>query len=344
MTHQDNQNRPPVEWTLRWPFGEVTVQALGGMLAPLNFLLPDGRTISPLQVAPWGEENNPAWPGVLRRLRGEWPCLPYGASRAPKGLPQGWTAHDAEDAWDHGYTANHDWVLISQTDEALTVGIVYPEGSPIERLERVVRPSKNSASIAVELTVYARQRVQLPLALHPTFAIPESGVQIMSAHAERVDTYPISPEPGVSRLQPNASGSALEAMPTVAGTMDLHRLPLPYNTEELMQMVGCKPPFQLRYLEDQIDVQLDWDTTVLPDALIWISNAGRRHAPWSGRHFALGIEPMSGFFDLGRVVTPGNEHPLASQHGVFLDPDKPLVVRYAISASASPEPSNKDEP
>jgi hypothetical protein len=336
MNNQDNQCGSSVEWTLRWPFGEVTVQALGGMLAPLTFLLPDGRTISPLQVAPWGVENDPALPGVLRRLRGEWPCLPYGASRAPQGLPEGWAEHDAEDAWDHGYTANHDWYLIDQSNEALTVGIDYPEGSPIARLVRVVRPSKDSASIEVELMIYARQRVQLPLALHPTFAIPESGVQIMSAHAERIDTYPIPTEPGVSRLQPNVSATSLDAMPTAGGTLDFRRLPLTYNTEELMQMVGCKPPFKLRYLEDQIDIHLDWNTAVLPDALIWISNAGRCHAPWSGRHFALGIEPMSGFFDLGRVVVPGDEHPLSSQKGVFLDPKKPLVVSYSLAASLSP--------
>lgn len=333
--HASNSADPPVEWTLRWPFGEVTVQALGGMLAPLCFVLPGGKTVSPLQVAPWGVDNDPALAGVLRRLRGEWPCLPYGASRPPQDLPAGWTGHAAEDHWDHGYTANHDWHLLSHTEEELVVAVDYPADSAIERLVRSVRPNRQAASIEVLLTIHVRKPVQLPLALHPTFAVPPSGVEITAA-SNSVFSYPIPTEPGVSRLVPNTCAASLDAMPTRDGTQSFTRLPLPHATEELMQMVGCKPPFTLRYHEAQVDVQLDWDTAVLPDALIWISNAGRSHAPWSSRHYALGIEPMSGFFDLGRVVTPGAEHPLADQKGVQMQPGHPLQVRYTIAATPSP--------
>lgn len=323
----------PLEWTLRWAQGEVTVQALGGMLAPLTLRLPDGRSISPLQVAPWGDDNDPQWPGVLRRLRGEWPCLPYGAIQPPPGLPAGWTGHPADDAWAHGYTANHEWHLIERTEDALTIGIEYPADSAIARLERTVRPVPDEAAISVELRVFARRACQVPLALHPTFAVPATGVHITAAGARCIHTYPVPTEPGVSRLLPNASGASLDAMPTVDGSAAFHQLPLPHATEELMQMEGCQPPFRLHYLAERMHVQLDWDTAVLPDALIWISNGGRTHAPWSGRHFALGVEPMSGFFDLGRVVTPDTSHPLAQQHGVTLDPARPLRVSYRISAS-----------
>lgn len=328
----DTSHPPPVEWTLHWAFGEVTVQALGGMLAPLRFALPSGKTLSPLQVAPWGEGNDPALPGVLRRLRGEWPCLPYGASKAPAGLPPGWSGHAAEDSWDHGYTANHDWYLVRQKADELCIAIDYPEDSAIERLERTVRPDPQAASIEVVLTIHARRPVQLPLALHPTFAVPPTGLEIVTAPAECIHTYPVTNEPGVSRLQLNAVASSLSAVPTQTGTEAFNRLPLPEATEELMQMVSCRPPFKLRYLQEQVDVHLDWDTQALPDALIWISNAGRSRAPWSSRHYALGIEPMSGFFDLGRVVTPGQEHPLAHNKGVHLDPAQPLRVRYRIAA------------
>jgi hypothetical protein len=303
------------------------------MLAPLTFRFPDGRSISPLQVAPWGADNDASLPGVLRRLRGEWPCIPYGASRPPRSLPVGWCSHAAEDAWDHGYTANHEWHLLEHTDQLLTIGIDYPDDNPIVRLERTVRPVQHAAEIAVELRIHSRCETQVPLALHPTFAVPATGVHITAAHAQRIDTYPVPTEPGVSRLQANAHGTHLDSMPAIDGTLALNRLPLPFATEELMQMVNCRPPFQLHYVEADMDVQLNWDTNVLPDALIWISNGGRAHAPWSGRHYALGIEPMSGFFDLGRVVTPSAEHPLAHERGVTLRPEKPLVVRYQIAAS-----------
>lgn len=324
----------PVEWTLRWPLGEVTVQALGGMVAPLTFHLKDGRSVSPLQIAPWGEENDSQWPGVLRRLRGEWPCLPYGTSKPPANLPAGWTGHAAEDSWDHGFTANNDWYLVRQTDTEIVVAIDYPAAGPIERLQRTVRVRPDQAAIDVELVIHARQDAQVPLALHPTFKVPAAGLRITSAQAEHVHSYPVPTEPGVSRLLPGAIGPSLDAMPTSDGGVQSYTaLPLPYATEELMQMEKCKTPFTLHYPEDKADVQLSWDTAVLPDVLIWISNAGRAHAPWSSRHYALGVEPMSGFFDLGRVVTPTPDHPLAANKGVQLRADKPLTVSYSISAS-----------
>lgn len=330
MSHRQS---PTEEWTLDWDGGAVTIQSLGGMLAPLTFKFPDGRTLSPLHVAPWGAAEDAALPGVLRRLRGEWPCLPYGASKPPAGLPVGWGHHAAPDHWDHGYTANQHWRWMEQDPTSLTVGIEYPENSDIERLERTVRVTPGSAAIAVELTIYPRRACEMPFALHPTFAVPQSGVVLKSAHAKRVETYPVQTEPQVSRLAVNASGTSLGAMPSSDGGMlSFTELPLPFATEELMQMVGCAGPFTVHYVKEGIDVNLAWDTSILPDALVWISNGGRAHYPWSGRHFALGIEPMSGFFDLGRVVTPTAEHSLHAERGLLLDPLNPTVIRYQLDA------------
>ena len=33
--------------------GEAEVQSLGGMLAPVRFDIGNGRSVSPMQVAPW---------------------------------------------------------------------------------------------------------------------------------------------------------------------------------------------------------------------------------------------------------------------------------------------------
>ena len=77
---------------LAWDHGCLSLQRLAGMLGPVTFLLPDGRQISPLQIAPWfADPRRETLPGVLRRLRGEWPCAPFGAD-APRNLPEGWAA------------------------------------------------------------------------------------------------------------------------------------------------------------------------------------------------------------------------------------------------------------
>ena len=42
-----------VFFRLAWAHGEVTVRAVGGMIAPVQFDLGGGHRISPLPAAPW---------------------------------------------------------------------------------------------------------------------------------------------------------------------------------------------------------------------------------------------------------------------------------------------------
>jgi hypothetical protein len=59
----------------------MTMQRLSAMLAPIAFRLPSGRDARPMQIAPWADETgSAALPDMLRRLRGEWPCAPFGAT------------------------------------------------------------------------------------------------------------------------------------------------------------------------------------------------------------------------------------------------------------------------
>lgn len=318
---------------LGWAHGEVTVRAVGGMIAPVCFDLGDGHGISPLHVAPWASEPGTDLSPLMEGLRGEWPCLPYGPARIPDNLPSGWVARQPNDNWDHGYCSNHPWTLIEKTASVLSLAIDLPESEPVARLERHIRPEADAPAIEVELVIHPRQDAVIPFALHPTFVVPETGVELVAGGYEAAHTYPLQAEPGVSRLLPGRSVPSLTAMPMMeGGTLDLTRLPLPFLTEELVQVSDCRPPFVLRYPAQRAEVLLDWDTEHLPDALLWISNGGRAHAPWSGRHYALGIEPDNGCFDLSRVATPSPDHPLAQRTGIRLRAGEPLRIRYRLSA------------
>ena len=111
---------------LAWAHGEVTVRAVGGMIAPVEFDLGGGRRISPLHVAPWKPEGlSPLMAG----LRGEWPCLPFGPARVPDNLPAGWQARTLENGWDHGYCSNHRWELVASSDSVLSLAIELPPNS-----------------------------------------------------------------------------------------------------------------------------------------------------------------------------------------------------------------------
>jgi hypothetical protein len=65
----------------------LTVQRLGAMLAPVTFLMADGRQVS-MHIAPCRMSRDGSAPGILRRLGGEWPCVPFGYSSLPTDGPK----------------------------------------------------------------------------------------------------------------------------------------------------------------------------------------------------------------------------------------------------------------
>jgi hypothetical protein len=326
-------NTPEVFYHLAWAHGDLSVRAVGGMLAPLNFDLGDGLKISPLHVAPWADEAQAGLSPLMAGLRGEWPCLPFGPAQAPERLPQDWQARQQGSGWDHGYCANHAWERVEQSASALLIAIDLPPNDPVARLERVIRPDPYSAAISVALTLYPRADAVIPFALHPSFVVPDEGVDILSASYSAVHAYPMQPEPGVSRVLPGSVSASLTALPTLDGaSLDASHLPLPFKTEELLQLSHCQPPLVLGYRAQQVQVLLDWDSGDLPDVMLWISNGGRAHAPWSGRHYALGVEPCNSCFDLSSVALPPPEHLLAQRNGLVLKAGVALTMAYQLSA------------
>lgn len=330
-------------WKLDWEYGCAEVQALGGMLGPLEFRLPDGRRLQAMHVAPWANEAKcGTLPGILQRLRGEWPCVPFGRVDPQTCLPSGWQTFPASDPWAHGYASHHAWHCIDASPASLHLAIDYPADSVVSRLERRIRVDPDSARLDVSLTISVRQRISLPIAFHPTFRVPaEPGrLLILPGNYESVVSYPVAAEAGISRLLADTVSNDLAALPDIeAGSdpLDLTHLPLPFKTEELLQIKNLRQadgraPIVLHYLDEDVQLGLIWDTVLLPDAMLWFSNGGRSEAPWSGRHFALGVEPLNGVFDLGRVASPPSGHPLAERHGVALTPEFPLTIHYSLAA------------
>lgn len=327
-------------WRLSWRFGSAEVQPLGGMLGPLRFELADGRRLQPLQLAPWADTPQAAaLPGMLRRLRGEWPCVPFGRTDCPHGLPVGWTAQAADDGWPHGYGANHAWTCIESHADRLHLAIDYPADSRIVRLERRLQADPDAAALDVWLTIRVRAATRIPVALHPTFRLPATPGRLIvqPGHYAAAISYPVPAEAGVSRLKPDTVCADLAALPAENGRLDLSRLPLPFRTEELLQLKGIsagadEAPFVLHYLDEQVRLGLWWDTAALPDVMLWLSNGGRAAAPWSHRHFALGVEPVNGVFDLTRTAHPPQQHPLAGRQGILLTPQQPWTTHYRLAA------------
>lgn len=322
------------------------------MLGPIEFRLDAHRHLQVMHVAPWaGTPAAQELPGVLRRLRGEWPCVPFGRTDAPTDLPPGWQIMPAEDDEPHGYGANHDWHCEFADAQRVDLAIDYPDASPVERLERRIQAVAGMAAIDIELVVHPRRTVQLPMGLHPTFCLPELAgrVRIELGPHDGILAYPSRSTGGRSQLLPDRRSERLASMQGEGGPLDLSHLPLQADAEELLQVRGLTAgpggaPLRLRYLDHDAAVDLSWETADFPDLMLWVSNRGRPHFPWQGTHVALGAEPVNSLFDLGRVAKAPEGHPLADRRGIALQAGRPWTTRYRLAASSlspSMNPSNQ---
>ncbi|MEW6631437.1 MAG: hypothetical protein AB1440_11250 [Pseudomonadota bacterium] len=328
---------------LGWAHGALTVQRLGAMLAPVTFLLRDGRQVSPMHVAPWANEpETGALPGILRKLRGEWPCVPFGYSVPVEGWPETWArvmGPPAPDEEVHGHSSNHDWTWRDSKHGSLSLALTYPEASPVERAERTVTPDPSAPAIDIEFRIFVRRACRLPIGLHPVFRLPaETGAATLELDGfDEGRTYPHDVEPGAELFARSKSLTDLTSVPARAGgTVDASRLPLPVDTEELLQIEGLDGSAALANHAEGYRVKLSWQKEHFPSLLLWYSNRGRKAWPWNGRHVAIGIEPICSPFGLG-PATALADNPIA-RSGIAtareFSTDEPFVTRYRIEASA----------
>ncbi|MCK3778170.1 hypothetical protein MZK49_15820 [Ensifer sesbaniae] len=329
---------------LAWAHGCLSVQSLGGMLGPVLFLLPDGRHVSPLHVAPWGSDpERDTLPEILQELRGEWPCVPFG-SDADRALPAGWSA--TGESFDgagvpHGHSANAHWDWSACDDRQITMECRYPEDHPIGLLRRRIMPDPSAAAIDITLEIEARRSCRLPIGLHPTFRLPSrpGSVTIEPGAYDRVLSFPGDVEPGAALFSLDRQWPSLGKVETRSGaTIDASQVPLTEETEDLLQLCGVDGSLALHYRDEGFRARLTWQKDHFPSLLLWFSNRGRKAYPWNGRHVALGLEPIASAFDLGPAVCTA-ANPLALSGvatAIAFEPGQIFITHYRLSVEVAP--------
>ncbi len=326
-------------WPLRWSHGHGWVEAVGAMLGPVYFGMPDGSEVQPFAIFPWAQEPLPsgqeALAGLMARGRGEWPCVPFGICSAAEGLD--WT-HPI-----HGESAHGLWERIDDGLDLSQMRLRYdcPADGPIESLERHIRGVPDQPVIECRLLVRVRSACRLPIGLHPTLRLPQKAgtFELVPGSFEFGHTFPTEVEPGADIVAADQLFSNLAAVPRRGGgVIDLTSLPLTNKTESLVQLCAINGHFQAINKAEGYAFHLTWDPQQLPSCLLWISQGGRTAWPWSGRHYALGVEPVCSAFDLGVVASTG--HNAISQRGVAtsitIEPSKPLDLSYRMAVYQAP--------
>ncbi|EJZ7017888.1 hypothetical protein OIP52_000568 [Salmonella enterica] len=268
------------------------VSSAGGILTSLQWKDADNVNEELLYQAPWLKESiqYDQAPALVQRLAGEWVGVPFGCVENNSGL----FLCDAP----HGLPVNDEWSFESRTDRSVTMHYVYPADYPLQSLERGIRLTNKGAEFT--LAIHARESCRFPLGLHPIFPVGGAAGDVEIEVNGGGIVNPGATASDISRLAPGVHFSALHSVPASDGApLNISRLPLCDDSEEIVQLLQPQGCITLLYRQRRLQLTLRWDPCVLPNCLLWISNAGRHYSPWNGRNYCLGVEPVCSAWDLG---------------------------------------------
>lgn len=329
-------------WSFRSSHVHAHLTKQGGHLGPIAFRL-NHRMVSPLSVAPWAEEKlDPELPVLLRSLRGDFFCAPFGGNG---------TAWRREKHPPHGDTANATWRLkaFERAAERMTLHA---------NLQTTVRPGTvdkfitliEGHTVVYQRHVLALARGPMDIGHHAMVKFPDTpGSGIVSTSAfERAQVFPdLFEQPenrGYQSLKPAAEFRSLARAPLLhGGTTDLTRYPARRGFEDLVMLTAdAKRTFAwnaVTFPRERYVYFALRDPRVLRHTILWISNGGRHYPPWNGRHVSvMGIEDTTSYFHYG-LAESVRPNPLSRRGiptSVMMNPKRPLTVNYILGVAEIP--------
>lgn len=319
-------------WTIAADGASLGVTETGAHLDAVTFTLPGGRTVQPMHTSPWaGEELPDDLDPVLRVLRGDFFCAPFGASDVIPTETRG-----------HGLPANGKWRLGTQTASSLelTLDGEVMGASVTGRYE--VRPGQ---AVVYQRHVIAGGSGRIPMAHH---AMLKAEPPLRLAFGPYVwagtpaDPPEVPPNGRSILAYPQEISDPTRARLADGGTIDLTRYPSAEGHEDVwMVATDGRQPFG--WTAATSPAGWVWfalkDPRVLPGTVLWLSNGGRTYAPWSSRHrHVIGIEEVRSYFASGHAASIA-DNPL-SRRGIptafDLKPDGRVVINYLFGVAPAP--------
>ena len=329
-------------WQVASPQVEAFVTEMGGQLGPVTFDR-TGRKHRPFSVAPWAEERlDPSQPPIIKALRGDFFCMPFGGNSTPFGREK----HPV-----HGETANACWQFRSlETREGRTCLHLN-----LTTKVRSGRVDKRIWLVDGQNTVYSQHVLSgmsgpMNLGHHAMLKFPDAPGSGLVSTSRFVygqvfpQAFELPEKRGYSWLKQGAEFKSLEKVPTITGeTADLTRYPARRGFEDLVMLVSDPDvPFAwtaVTFPKERYVWFALKDPRILRETLFWISNGGRHYPPWNSRHVnVMGLEEVTSYFAIG-LAESARKNPF-SQKGfptcLTLNPRKPLVVPYLMGVAGIP--------
>ena len=329
-----------------WEFSSDTVNAaitqLGGHLAPVTFRL-GSKHVAPFSVAPWAEEKMDAGtPSILKALRGDFFCTPFGADEKP---------YRGESHQPHGEAANANWHFesLKRSDAGVDLHLSLDTKVRAGHVDKFLS-LKNGETAIYSRHVLSGMKGNMTLGHHATLKFPDEegsghiSTSRMAGGWNFPGTFEEPSRGGYNSLKPSSTFKRLDRVPLAqGGYTDLSRYPARRGFEDIVQIVH----------QDQSDFAWTaaafpkegyvWfslkDPRVLQSTVFWISNGGRHYAPWDGRHVnVMGLEDVTSYFFLG--ISPAEKPNPISREGfktfTKFDPKKPTIINYIMAVAAIP--------
>lgn len=329
-------------WQLRSSTIEAWITQMGGHVGPVSFTLA-GRKIAPLSVAPWYQEKlDASVPTMLRVLRGDFFCMPFGGNARP---------YRRERHPPHGQTASAPWKLIAREhgNGRSTIHLSLQTTIRRAQVDKLVTVRDGQTALYQEHIIRGGKG-PMNLGQHAMLKFPDAPGSGLVSTSKFIygQVYPAvfeAPENrGYQMLKPGAEFTSLSEVPTLWGDLtDLSRYPARRGFEDLVLLV-TDPAAAFGWTavvfpkERYVWFALK-DPRVLPQTIFWLSNGGRHYAPWNSRHVSvLGLEEVCSYFH-GGIAESVADNPLRRRGSATyhtLDPRTPLRVRYIMAVAQVP--------
>ena len=325
---------------------EVAVTKTGGHMTA-TFARSSEKPIAPYHVSPWQTEGLKIDPPILRVLRGDFFCMPFGGNAE---------AVNGEQHPPHGETANGEWTFAETMNEQnahglkLTLATKVRAGT-IDKLVWVV----DGQPVVYTSHVVTGFAGPSPVAHHANLAMPaKEGVIRVSTSPTRFGiTNPTRfSDPAKQENQAlaiNAKFTDLTKVPKLdpnAKPADCTRMPQPKGAADFFGLVNHEPaagdetPAWVAAVNTEANTL--WfalkDARVLPMTYFWIENGGRHGSPWNGRNNCLGLEDACSYFADG--LAPSIVENILTKEGVktaiTFKADAPTTINYIQGAVGVP--------
>ena len=306
----------------------VAVTRRGGHMAPVTFFAGSDHPIQPYHISPWQTEDTAIDVPVLRPLRGDFFCLPFGANAAPL------TAH--------GESATEPWapVGIVSDGRVVTMALRVDTQHPVGTVEKDISLVDGDSAVYVRHTITGNHG-RTSLGHHATLGVHNGPLSIATGPIRFGYTNPYGAGVTADReyysLASGARFSSLRDVPTIwkdPDRTDCSVFPAREGFVDILQVfqkptddpgwvaAACAESGYLWYALK--------DMTVLPSTVFWMENRGRHASPWNGRNACIGLEDVCGLFADG---LPASAAPnLLTELGVptfqTLSGAAPFVVSY----------------